>query len=84
LRNLYTNKTPIAVVTAHDFPSGLIADLAGVDVVLVGDSLAMVALGMEVSFEIYRWQNMSVELQFQLADDVPENTTLYRVQINWL
>lgn len=47
LRNLYTNKTPIAVVTAHDFPSGLIADLAGVDVVLVGDSLAMVALGME-------------------------------------
>jgi 3-methyl-2-oxobutanoate hydroxymethyltransferase len=54
LRNLYTNKTPIAVVTAHDFPSGLIADLAGVDVVLVGDSLAMVALGMEVSFEIYR------------------------------
>lgn len=49
LRNLYTAKTPITVVTAHDFPSGLAADLAGVDIVLVGDSLAMVALGMEVS-----------------------------------
>ncbi|KAF8243064.1 hypothetical protein K440DRAFT_606636 [Wilcoxina mikolae CBS 423.85] len=47
LRNLYASHTPIAMVTAHDFPSGLAADLAGVDMVLVGDSLAMVALGME-------------------------------------
>lgn len=37
----------IAVLTAWDFMSGQIADQAGADIVLVGDSLAMVALGYE-------------------------------------
>src|SRR5436190_18064742 len=36
---------PLVVVTAYDFPQGKTADAAGVDVVLVGDSLAMVVLG---------------------------------------
>src|SRR5579863_8465018 len=36
---------PIVMVTAYDFPSGQIADAAGVDVVLVGDSGAEVVLG---------------------------------------
>ena len=35
----------IAMVTAYDFPSGRIADDAGVELVLVGDSAAMVVLG---------------------------------------
>ena len=35
----------IAMVTAYDFPSGRIADEAGVELVLVGDSAAMVVLG---------------------------------------
>ena len=37
----------IAMVTAYDFPSGRIADEAGVELVLVGDSAGMVVLGNE-------------------------------------
>jgi 3-methyl-2-oxobutanoate hydroxymethyltransferase len=35
----------LVMVTAYDYPQGRTADAAGVDVVLVGDSLAMVVLG---------------------------------------
>src|SRR6185295_19794114 len=35
----------LVMVTAYDFPQGRAADAAGVDIVLVGDSLAMVMLG---------------------------------------
>ncbi|KAK4984099.1 cell wall biogenesis and architecture protein, partial [Elasticomyces elasticus] len=40
------------MLTAHDFPSAHVADHAGMDMVLVGDSLAMVALGMEDTSEV--------------------------------
>ena len=36
---------PIAMVTAYDYPSAQVAEEAGVDVVLVGDSAAMTVLG---------------------------------------
>jgi len=36
---------PLVMVTAYDYPQGRTADAAGVDIVLVGDSLAMVVLG---------------------------------------
>jgi 3-methyl-2-oxobutanoate hydroxymethyltransferase len=36
---------PIAMVTAYDYPSAQVAEHAGVDVVLVGDSGAMTVLG---------------------------------------
>jgi 3-methyl-2-oxobutanoate hydroxymethyltransferase len=36
---------PIAMVTAYDFPSAQVAEEAGVDIVLVGDSGAMTVLG---------------------------------------
>ena len=37
----------IVCLTAYDFPSARLVDDAGVDVILVGDSLAMVVLGHE-------------------------------------
>lgn len=40
------------MLTAHDFPSAHVADHAGMDMILVGDSLAMVALGMEDTSEV--------------------------------
>jgi 3-methyl-2-oxobutanoate hydroxymethyltransferase len=36
---------PIAMVTAYDFPSAQVAEEAGVDIVLVGDTAAQVELG---------------------------------------
>ena len=36
---------PIVMVTAYDFPSAQIAEEAGVDLVLVGDTAAMAVLG---------------------------------------
>src|SRR5881227_1904292 len=36
---------PIAMITAYDYPSAQVAEAAGVDLVLVGDSAAMTVLG---------------------------------------
>ncbi len=38
---------PIVMVTAYDFPSGRVAELAGVDIALVGDSAATTVLGYD-------------------------------------
>jgi len=45
LRAMTARAEPITMVVAYDYPSGRIADEAGIDVVLVGDSLAMTMLG---------------------------------------
>ncbi|HWG56673.1 MAG TPA: 3-methyl-2-oxobutanoate hydroxymethyltransferase [Gaiellaceae bacterium] len=45
LAELKARRQPIAMITAYDAPSGRLADDAGADVVLVGDSAAMTVLG---------------------------------------
>ena len=45
LAELKARRQPIVMVTAYDAPSGRLADEAGVDLILVGDSAAMTVLG---------------------------------------
>jgi len=45
LAQLKARRQPIAMVTAYDAPSGRLADAAGADLILVGDSAAMTVLG---------------------------------------
>lgn len=40
------NQRRIGMITAYDYPSAGVADAAGADVILVGDSLGMVVLGL--------------------------------------
>ena len=44
--------TPLVMVTAYDAPGARIADEAGVDMILVGDSLAMVVLGYDDTLQV--------------------------------
>ncbi len=43
---------PLVMVTAYDAPSARIADHAGVDLILVGDSVAMVVLGYDDTLQV--------------------------------
>jgi 3-methyl-2-oxobutanoate hydroxymethyltransferase len=45
LAEMKANGEPIVMVTAYDYPSARVAEEAGVDIVLVGDTAAMVVLG---------------------------------------
>jgi 3-methyl-2-oxobutanoate hydroxymethyltransferase len=52
LRQKKERSEPISMLTAYDYPSALAVDQAGVDVILVGDSLAMVVLGYENTLSV--------------------------------
>ncbi|WP_449536720.1 3-methyl-2-oxobutanoate hydroxymethyltransferase [Ferdinandcohnia sp. Marseille-Q9671] len=45
-------KEPIVMVTAYDYPSAKHAEEAGVDMILVGDSLGMVVLGYDTTIPV--------------------------------
>lgn len=47
IKNAKIENRKLVMVTAYDYPFGLMADEAGVDMALVGDSLGMVVLGLE-------------------------------------
>ena len=55
---------PIAMITAYDYPSARVAEEAGVDIVLVGDSAAMTVLGYPSTVPV------SVEEMLMLAGAV--------------
>jgi 3-methyl-2-oxobutanoate hydroxymethyltransferase len=52
LQRMKERAQPIVMVTAFDFPSGRVAERAGVDIVLVGDSAATVMLGYAATREV--------------------------------
>lgn len=45
-------KKPITMMTAYDYPSAVHVDLAGIDVLLVGDSVGMVEMGMDTTIPV--------------------------------
>jgi 3-methyl-2-oxobutanoate hydroxymethyltransferase len=45
-------KRKLSALTAYDYPTALWVDRSGMDIVLVGDSLAMVVLGMEDTLSV--------------------------------
>lgn len=52
LRAMKSSGRPIVMVTAYDASSGRLADAAGVDAVLVGDSLGMTVLGYDSTLPV--------------------------------
>ncbi|MGN6694710.1 MAG: 3-methyl-2-oxobutanoate hydroxymethyltransferase, partial [Aquihabitans sp.] len=51
-RKVRNGDEPLVMVTAYDAPSARVADEAGVDMILVGDSLAMVVLGYDDTLQV--------------------------------
>lgn len=51
-RKIRDGAEPLVMVTAYDYPSARMVDDAGADMILVGDSLAMVVLGYDDTLQV--------------------------------
>jgi 3-methyl-2-oxobutanoate hydroxymethyltransferase len=51
-RKVRDGSEPLVMVTAYDAPGARMADAAGVDLILVGDSVAMVVLGYDDTLQV--------------------------------
>jgi 3-methyl-2-oxobutanoate hydroxymethyltransferase len=52
LKKMKQSGEPISVLTAYDYPSAKLAEEAGIDVILVGDSLGNVVLGYDTTIPV--------------------------------
>lgn len=52
LRKMKNAGEPITMLTAYDYPSAKMCEDAGIDMILVGDSLGMVVLGYETTLPV--------------------------------
>lgn len=52
IRERKTKNDKISMLTAYDYPTAVILDQSGVDIILVGDSLGMVVLGYESTLPV--------------------------------
>jgi len=52
IRDMKAERVRIVSVTAYDYPTARLADEAGVDLILVGDSVGMVVLGYESTIPV--------------------------------
>lgn len=52
LKKMKEDRVPISVITAYDYPSAMLAEQAGIDAILVGDSLGNVVLGYDSTIPV--------------------------------
>lgn len=52
MKRMKQDGDPISMITAYDYPSAVLAEEAGVDIILVGDSLGNVVLGYDTTIPV--------------------------------